>query len=86
MIILIVGLVGSSIYVPVGTCYNLGFRGTTSTDTECKFEAYYLVHKRPKGSRGSNSQIRIHKPRLAITWAIIFGFAGLVGLIIPSKK
>lgn len=85
-IILFLLLIGSSIYVPVGTCYNLGFRGTTTKDTVCKFEKYYFVHKRPKGDRGANTQIRVYKPRLVMTWGIFLVVYFIILFALKARK
>lgn len=85
-VVLVLLLMGASIYVPVGTCYNLGFRGTTTKDTVCRFEKYYFVHKRPRGDRGSNTQIRVYKPRLIMTWAIIFAAYIVVMFALKVRK
>jgi hypothetical protein len=84
--IFLAGVITSSTYVPMGVCYNLGYRGTTTKSTYCLFDDYYFVFNRPRGSRGPNSQVRVHKPTIITTWGIILIIAVGAGYAIGNLK
>ncbi len=79
-IVLVIGILGSVLFLPVEVCSNLGFRGTKSENTRCEFDSYYFVADTPPLNKGRYQQHRIDHVRMTLQLGFIFFLFGLMAI------
>lgn len=76
--VFLVGVLLSSMFVPMTICSGLGYKGTSGPRTRCDFQGYFFVIGKPDRPHTSSTRIRVDHFKLSMQ---ILAFA-VIGLVV----